>query len=44
MAVQTFCKQAKNFSTALLKGDPDENATITGAVKQVLEGILPHKD
>jgi len=37
-------QQARNFSTALLKGDPDERATISGAVRQVLEGVLPGKD
>ncbi len=33
-------QQAKHFSAALLKGDPDERATISGAVKQVFEGVF----
>ncbi len=32
--------QAKQFTSALLKGDPDERATISGAVKQVFEGVF----
>ncbi len=33
-------QQARHFSAALLKGDPDERATISGAVKQVFEGVF----
>lgn len=34
-------QQAKNFSLALMKGDPDETGVIKGAARQVLEKILP---
>ncbi|WP_027516523.1 thiamine pyrophosphate-requiring protein [Bradyrhizobium sp. WSM1417] len=34
-------QQAKNFSLALLKGDPNESGMIKGAARQVLEKILP---
>jgi pyruvate dehydrogenase (quinone) len=37
-------QQAKNFSIALAKGDPDEVGLIRGAARQVLETILPGKD
>jgi pyruvate dehydrogenase (quinone) len=37
-------QQAKNFSMALIKGDPDEVGVIRGAARQVLETILPDKD
>jgi pyruvate dehydrogenase (quinone) len=37
-------QQAKNFSIALAKGDPDEVGMIRGAARQVLESILPDKD
>lgn len=36
-------QQAKNFTLALLKGDPDEEGVIKGAARQVLESILPGK-
>ncbi|MDA9476617.1 thiamine pyrophosphate-binding protein [Bradyrhizobium sp. CCBAU 65884] len=36
-------QQAKNFSLALLKGDPNESGMIKGAARQVLETILPGK-
>jgi pyruvate dehydrogenase (quinone) len=36
-------QQAKNFSTALLKGDPEEVPIIVESVKGVIEGIKPHK-
>jgi pyruvate dehydrogenase (quinone) len=36
--------QAKNFSIALAKGDPDEIGVIRGTARQVLETILPGKD
>ncbi|WP_375778702.1 thiamine pyrophosphate-requiring protein [Bradyrhizobium sp. ma5] len=34
-------QQAKNFATALAKGDPNETGVIRGAARQVLETILP---
>src|SRR5262249_51783379 len=37
-------QQAKNFSLALLKGDPNESGMIRGAARQVLESILPGKE
>jgi pyruvate dehydrogenase (quinone) len=37
-------QQAKNFSLALAKGDPDEVGVIKGAARQVLESILPGKE
>jgi pyruvate dehydrogenase (quinone) len=36
-------QQAKNFSMALAKGDPNEAGVIKGAARQVLETILPGK-
>ena len=36
-------EQAKNFGTALLHMDPDEEGIIKESVKSVVEGILPHK-
>ncbi len=36
--------QAKAFSTALLKGDPDEAGVIKGTARQVLESILPSRE
>ena len=36
-------QQAKNFSTALLKGDPEEVPVIMESVKGVVEGIRPQK-
>jgi pyruvate dehydrogenase (quinone) len=36
-------QQAKNFSMALAKGDPNEASVIKGAARQVLESILPGK-
>lgn len=37
-------QQAKNFSLALMKGDPNEGSVIKGAARQVLESILPGRD
>jgi pyruvate dehydrogenase (quinone) len=37
-------QQAKNFSMALAKGDPNETSVIKGAARQVLESILPGKE
>ncbi len=37
-------QQAKNFTLALMKGDPDEESVIKGAARQVLESILPGKE
>ena len=36
-------KEAKNFSTALLKGDPEEGSIIKESAKGIIEGMLPHK-
>jgi hypothetical protein len=36
-------QQAKNFSIALAKGDPDEVGVIRGAARQMLETILPDR-
>jgi pyruvate dehydrogenase (quinone) len=35
-------KQAKDYMTALAKGDPDEAGIIRQSLRQVLAGILPH--
>lgn len=37
-------QQAKSFSLALMKGDPNESSVIKGAARQVLETILPGKE
>jgi pyruvate dehydrogenase (quinone) len=37
-------QQARNFSLALLKGDPNEAGVIKGAARQVLDAILPGKE
>lgn len=37
-------EQAKNYSSALLKGDPEEGGIIKQSVKSMVGGILPHKD
>jgi pyruvate dehydrogenase (quinone) len=37
-------QQAKNFSLALMKGDPNESGVIKGAARQMLERILPGKE
>jgi pyruvate dehydrogenase (quinone) len=37
-------QQAKHFTLALAKGDPDEAGVIAGTARQVLEAILPGKD
>lgn len=37
-------QQARNFSLALAKGDPDEVGVIRGTARQVMESILPGKD
>jgi len=34
-------EQAKNFTSALLKGDPDERGVIVEAAKTLMAGILP---
>jgi pyruvate dehydrogenase (quinone) len=34
-------KQAKNFMTAMLTGDPDESGMLLGTAKEVLSSILP---
>ncbi len=37
-------EQAVNFSKTLIKGDPDEYGIIKQTFKDVLQGVLPHKD
>jgi pyruvate dehydrogenase (quinone) len=37
-------QQARNFTMALAKGDPNEVGVIAGAARQVLETIVPRKD
>ncbi|HZR88149.1 MAG TPA: thiamine pyrophosphate-requiring protein [Bradyrhizobium sp.] len=37
-------QQAKHFSEAMLKGDPDEVSVLKGTARQVFEAILPGKD
>ncbi len=37
-------EQAKKYSSALLKGDPEEGNIIKQSIKGVVEGILPHKE
>ena len=34
-------KQARNFMSTLLKGDPEEGSVILGTAKEVLSSILP---
>jgi len=36
-------EQAKNYTTALLKGDPDESNIIKQSIKEVAKGVLPKK-
>jgi pyruvate dehydrogenase (quinone) len=36
-------EQAKNYISALVKGDPDEGDIIKQSVKELVGGILPHK-
>ena len=36
-------EQAKNYTSALLKGDPEEGGIIKQSIKGVIEGVLPHK-
>ncbi len=36
-------EEAKNYASALLKGDPNEKGIIKESIKGVAEGILPHK-
>jgi len=36
-------EQAKKYTTALIKGDPDEGGIIKQSVKDMFEGMLPHK-
>jgi pyruvate dehydrogenase (quinone) len=36
-------EQAKNFATALLKGDPDEGGILKQAVKGMVDSLVPHK-
>jgi pyruvate dehydrogenase (quinone) len=37
-------KEAKNFATSLLKGDPEEGGIIKQAVKGMVQSFVPHKD
>jgi pyruvate dehydrogenase (quinone) len=37
-------EQAKHYSSALLKGDPEEGGIIKQSIKSVVEGVLPHKE
>ncbi len=37
-------KQAKNFASALLKGDPEQGGILRQAVKGMVESIVPHKE
>ncbi|MGI9058799.1 MAG: thiamine pyrophosphate-dependent enzyme, partial [Ktedonobacteraceae bacterium] len=36
-------EEAKNYASALLKGDPNEGGIIKESIKSVFEGIIPHK-
>ena len=36
-------EEAKNYTSALLKGDPSEGNIIIESAKSVIEGIIPHK-
>jgi pyruvate dehydrogenase (quinone) len=36
-------EEAKNYASALLKGDPNEGGIIKASIKSVIEGIIPHK-
>ena len=37
-------EEAKNYASALLKGDPNEGSIIKESIKSVVEGIIPHKN
>lgn len=37
-------EQAKNYTSALMKGDPEEMGIIKQSFKEVVQGVLPHKD
>jgi pyruvate dehydrogenase (quinone) len=36
-------EEAKNYASALLKGDPNEGGIIKESIKSVFEGLVPHK-
>ena len=36
-------KQAKNFVSTLIKGDPDEGNIVLNTAREVLSGVLPEK-
>jgi len=36
-------EQAKKYTTSLVKGDPEEAGIIKQSLKDVIEGVLPHK-
>jgi pyruvate dehydrogenase (quinone) len=35
-------KQARNFATSLIKGDPDEGGILKQAIKGLVQGLVPH--
>ena len=37
-------EEAKNYTSALVKGDPEEGGIIKESVKEMVSGILPHKN
>ena len=37
-------EQAKEYTSALVKGDPEEGGIIKQSVKSLVGGIFPHKD
>ena len=36
-------EQAQKYTSALLKGDPEEGNIIVQSIKGVVQGVLPHK-
>ena len=36
-------EEAKNYASALLKGDPNEGGIVKASIKSVFEGLVPHK-
>ena len=41
---QISLEEAKNFTSALVKGDPNERGVIKESIKSVLSGVFPHAD
>lgn len=37
-------EQAKKYTSALLKGDPEEGNIVVQSIKGVVQGVLPHKE